>query len=408
MIKKLRKKLLVVLMCVVFLFVAFILLSMFISARSDFERRSLNSMQNRPPKPETVEDGASRRGREGAGVPTAVVLVTDEGEVTVIDNQIFYVTDEELTALALELQSSGSDFGRETSHELRYMRRTTEDGTRYFFSDTYSERQALGSQILYSCVIGLLALLLFFAASLLLSRWMVKPVERAWEEQRRFIADASHELKTPLTVILSNTDMLIASGAVSDDKNRARLDNLRAESQRMKGLVESLLSLERSDSGSEPYTMERVNLSYIVSGGALTLESTIYDSGRTLQCDIAEDIMLTGDAKKLRQLVDILLDNACKYSDEGSVIKMTLEQAGKREVRLSVSETGKPLSPEDCENIFKRFYRVDESRGSEQGYGLGLSIAHGIVSHHGGSICATSDGVRTNVFTVKLPLAGRG
>ena len=198
-----------------------------------------------------------------------------------------------------------SDYG------LRYRKYTQPDGSVLFsFSDTFIERDSLNSQIWSSVFIGIGALGLFFVASMLLSRWMVKPVERAWETQRRFVTDASHELKTPLTVILSNTDMLIEAGAVTDTKNQARLDNIRAESKRMKALTEELLELARSDSKPKASVKELVNLSFVVSSAAMMFEPTIYDLGRLLTTEIQDNVMVIGDREKLRQLADILIDNA--------------------------------------------------------------------------------------------------
>ena len=232
---------------------------------------------------------------------------------------------------------------------------------------------------------------------------MVRPVERAWEKQRQFVADASHELKTPLTVVLSNADMLAASHALTDEKNSHRLENIRAEAQRMKGLVENLLTLARSDSQLLPAVREPVNFSFIVTGATLMLEPAIYDLGRSMDCQVDENLTVLGDGARLRQLVDVLLDNACKYGREGTPIVVRMSATGKRELLLSVSSEGTPLPPEECRNIFERFYRSDQSRSEQKGYGLGLSIARTIVQEHAGKIWAQSDGVKRNTFYVRLP-----
>ena len=301
------------------------------------------------------------------------------------------------------------DTGLTSQYDLRYHRRSNADGSQvYFFSDTIVERNSLNAQLLYSCVIGLGAIGLFFLVSMLLSRWMVKPVERAWEKQRQFVADASHELKTPLTVVLSNTDMMIASHAVTDEKNRLRLENIKAESQRMKGLVENLLTLARADSTTTLTTRSPINFSFVVTGATLTLEPTIFDQGRTIDCQAEDHLTVLGDGDRLRQLIDILLDNASKYGDKGTPIRVRMNAVGKKELLLTVASEGSPLPPQECQNIFERFYRSDKSRGQEKGYGLGLAIAKAIVTEHGGKIWAQSDGVRVNTFFVRLPCADNG
>ena len=401
MIRKLRKKMMIVLMAVVCLFLVGILVSLFITSKSEFERRSYSALREPPNR---SEDGKAPPNPDKIDMPIAMGKVSADGTVTIAQNQIYYLTDAELIAIIQTLSAGSEDTGLTSSYDLRFRRHTNTDGsTLYFFSDTYMERNSLNAQLLYSCIIGLGAIGLFFLVSMLLSRWMVKPVEQAWEKQRQFIADASHELKTPLTVVLSNTDMMIASHAVTDEKNRIRLDNIRAESQRMKLLVENLLTLARSDSKPALTTREPVNFSFVVTGATLTMEPAIFDLGRTVDCQAGDSFTVLGDSGKLRQLVDILLDNACKYGSAGSAILVRLNAIGKKEVLLTVASEGTPLPPDECLNIFERFYRSDKSRGQEKGYGLGLSIAQSIVKEHGGKIWAESDGVKTNTFYVKFP-----
>lgn len=409
MIQKLRKKLVVVLMAVVCLFLVGILISLFVTSKTEFERRSFNSFKEPPAHSEAIVPDDTLPAAEPSDpnaidVPIAIGRVDADGTVTVMKNQLYYVTEAELVTIIQGLTTQQADTGLASDYNLRYRRRVNDDGTTlYFFSDTYMERNSLSSQILYSVIIGVGAIGLFFIVSMLLSRWMVKPVERAWEKQRQFVADASHELKTPLTVVLSNTDMLIASNAVTDEKNKIRLDNIRAESQRMKGLVENLLALARSDSTPRTVLRDTVNFSFVVNSATLTLEPTVYDMSRTMDCRIEENLSVMGDGGKLRQLIDILLDNALKYSNEGSPIQVCMNGLGKKELLLTVTSEGAPLPPEECKNIFERFYRSDKSRGQEKGYGLGLSIAQTLVEEHHGKIWAQSDGVRLNTFYVKLP-----
>ena len=402
MIRKLRRKLIWVLMAVVCLFLIGILGSLFVTSKSEFERRSFNAFRQ-PPSMENQTPDATPRSE----MPIAIVQTDAAGNVISVKNQLYYVTEDELREIVQSLSAEDEPMGITSQYELRYRRTAENDGTtRYFFSDTLMERNALNAQIVYSCIIGVGALGLFFIVSMLISRWMVRPVEQAWEKQRQFIADASHELKTPLTVVLSNTEMLIASGAVSGEKNQTRLDNIRAESQRMKKLVENLLTLARADRKPERLPRSPVNLSYVVSDAALTLEPTVYDQGRSMVCAVEENLKALGDADRLRQLIDILLDNACKYGDPGSPITVKLTLVGKkdrRELLLSVASEGAPLPPEECVSIFERFYRLDQSRGQVKGYGLGLAIAQSIVTEHGGKIWAQSDGVKVNTFYVKLP-----
>lgn len=401
MIRKLRKKLMTVLMCVMCTFLAVILISMLATTVNGYESHRRSAMNMPVQEWERSEDD-KREGRPA--LPVALVTVETDGSISIQRNELYYMEDEELIAVVRTLEETAESSGTASEYELRFMRHRRGDRIFYFFTDTTLERQMLTTQLRFSAVVIALAIAVFLVVSYYLSRWMVKPVERVWEKQHQFIADASHELKTPLTVILSNTDMLINSGAVEGEKNLKRLDNIRAESQRMKGLVEGLLTLAQSDRQPTDASFAPVNISFLATSATLAMESTIYDTGRTLEMNIEDDLTVLGNEAQLHQLTEILLDNAAKYSDAESCIVLVLSRQGKEAV-LTVSTSGEPLSPQECKDIFERFYRLDQSRGQKKGYGLGLAIAYTIVQRHGGRIEAKSDGVHLNTFTVHIPLA---
>lgn len=337
------------------------------------------------------------------GVPTLVVDVSDDGRIQILKNRFSELDEETVEPLISLAASSKEPQGMIRESSLRYLREPKSDGTtRYAFADISVEQSSLKTQLLHSAAIGLLAAAVFFFISALLSRWMVKPVEDAFDRQRQFVADASHELKTPLTVILSNVNMMASSLPSSDEKNGSRLERIGAEAARMRQLVEHLLLLARSDSGVGTTALTPQNFSYIVNSSVMTFEPLIFETGRCLSDDIEDGIRINGDSKKLRQLIDILLDNACKYSDQGSEIVIRLYKTSAREVCCSVKSKGRPLAKEELETIFERFYRSSESRGECQGYGLGLSIARTIADEHGGSIWAQSDVNGFNTFFVRF------
>lgn len=412
MIRKLRRKFTAVMMGIVLVFVIGIFGSMYVFSKTTFENLSaatLASALDRFFLPSGAEGSGRERRRGPFGeerMPVSVTKVNGNGEAAVLQNQIFYFDDEEILEITRQLNEGNGMFGKVNGHSLRYIRSEPVNGeVGYAFVDVTMEEEALKTQAAASLGASVCTAALFFAVSLLLSRWMVKPVEKAWNDQRQFVADASHELKTPLTVVLSNTDMLIQGGAVRDDKNIRRLDNIKAEAQRMKGLIESLLTLARSDSGNETKVYSKVSISSIATYAILTMEPAIFDSGRSLESDIQEQLEVMGDSGKLRQLMDILLENALKYSDAGSAIQVRLMETGKRETALTVTSRGTPIPPEERRAIFRRFYRLDQSRGQESGYGLGLSIAQAIVAEHGGKIGVRSDDENSNTFFVLLPKA---
>lgn len=401
MIRKLRKKLMTVLMCVMCTFLAVIFIGMLVTTVNGYESHRRSAMDM--PVQEWERSENDKR-EDRPALPVALVTVEADGSISIQRNELYYMEDEELIAVVRTLEETAESSGTASEYELRFMRHRRGDRIFYFFTDTTLERQMLTTQLHFSAVAIVLAIVVFLVVSYYLSRWMVKPVERVWEKQHQFIADASHELKTPLTVILSNTDMLINSGAVEGEKNLKRLDNIRAESQRMKGLVEGLLTLAQSDRQPADASFTLVNISFLATSATLAMESTIYDTGRTLEMNIEDDLTVLGNEAQLHQLTEILLDNAAKYSDAESCIVLALSRQGKEAV-LTVSTCGEPLSPQACRDIFERFYRLDQSRGQKKGYGLGLAIAYTIVQRHGGRIEAKSDGVHLNTFIVHIPLA---
>lgn len=424
MIRKLKRKFVAVVMAIVFLSLVFIFASMYWTNRTALEQSGLESLRaalTQVNLPKTAADSSADSGQaalpaelppENTGgkqprndrTPFVVVSVASDGSVTILQNQIDSLTDQEITEAAALAMDSDRENGLLSDYSLRYLKSSTPGATKIAFSDTYLEQSTLRSQLIHSVLIGAAALAGFFIASLLLAGWMVRPIARAWAQQQQFVADASHELKTPLTVVLSNADLLLAAHPDADEKSLRRLDNIRAESARMKGLVEDLLTLARIEEAEAPPLRNKADWSYLVTGGILTLEPVVYDSGRSLEYEVDPDLFVLGNGAHLRQLTDILLDNAVKYGDAGSVIRVSLHSDGKHAARLSVTSTGTPIPQADLPRIFERFYRQDKARSSG-GYGLGLAIASGIVREHSGKIWAQSDEeARQNTFCVRLPL----
>lgn len=404
MMRKLRWKFIAITMTIVTLLLTVIFVTLYYSTKAYYRQRSMNILKNamrenipgsNPPPPRREE------------TPIMVVDVNPDDSQTVVKNQLLNVGPEEAPGLiTLANQQAGSNSGVIQGKHLRFLYDNRRPGgvIRYVFADIYPEQSSLYWQAVHSAIIGVCSFALFFLFSLLLSRWAVKPVEDAWERQRQFVADASHELKTPITVILSNIHLLIQSPDTLTDKSRRRLEHIEAESRRMKQLVESLLTLARSDSGKEAAVHRPLDMSYVVSSSVMTFEPLVYDMGKSISSKVESSLRVNGDEKKLRQLIDILLDNACKYSADASHITVELSGTKTKEALLSVTNQGAPLTKEEIKHIFLRFYRSDPARSQVPGYGLGLSIAENITREHRGFIEAVSDGKDQNTFLVRLPL----
>lgn len=349
------------------------------------------------PRPGTLTPPEGREER-----PILVLEVCSDGSIQILKNTLYTSEIPDTERLISQVEAGGQEFGKLSEEHLRFLRdHTAPDGTvRYAFGDTYSEEQSLQHQFMSSLLIGAGAFLIFLIFAVWFSGWAVKPVEEAWKRQRQFAADASHELKTPLTVILSNAGLIAASSELTDPEDKRRVGYIQAEAGRMKELVEELLFLARSDAGRLAAEKARLDLSFLIESCALTFEPVAFDQGKQIETDVEPDLKIEGEEQKLKQLAEILLDNACKYSNPGSTIRVSLKQAADKKIRFTVVSQGTPLTKEEQTQIFERFYRADPSRTNAGGYGLGLAIAQEITRLHGGKIWAESDGEKENRFIV--------
>ena len=307
-----------------------------------------------------------------------------------------------LTAILTDCLSQEADEGSLPGYALRYLRQDDGLYTQIAFVDISLETAALRQMMASYLRIGLLSLLLLAGASFLLSLRVTRPVERAWRQQRQFFSDASHELKTPLTVILSNAEMLETSD-LPERESRWR-DNILSESRQMKTLVEEMLALSRTEDAQRKPTVADVDLSDLSEDCALAFEPVAFEAGKPLSWDVTPALTVSGDGEKLRRLLSILLDNAAKYGAPGEGIVLSL-RAERSQAILSVANGsgGHPIPPEELPRLFERFYRADASRGEQSGFGLGLPIAQAIAKEHHGALRAESDEQATR-FTFTLPL----
>lgn len=283
---------------------------------------------------------------------------------------------------------------------LRYQTSGGTDVTRVVFNDLDSSENGLAPYLLFALITLLLGLAIYVVISYMLASMALKPIEESWSKQKQFVADASHELKTPLSVIMANTEIIASHGSETVDSQMRWIENTREESARMAELVASLLFLAKNDDGLK-VELKTVNLSDCVSTTVLGQDAVFYENGKKFDYSLADDITVFGNETQLKQLVTILLDNANKYSLGEGNIELTLTANGRHAV-ITVSNDSEQLTVEQLSHLFDRFYTVDESRNS-RGNGLGLSIAKTIVDTHDGTINVDCRDGRTT-FTVTLPI----
>ena len=305
-------------------------------------------------------------------------------------------TDEQVQDLTNLIEKSGHSFGRIGT---QYYTRVSQNGKRMLIIlDQRLEIQNAQRVFQVTLVVAAVSCLLLIIGARFLINRMIRPVQEAFEKQRQFVSDASHELKTPLAVIGANADVL--EGEIGSSEY---LGYIQSEVKRTDRLVRDLLSLARMDKTDAEVPRSMIDLSKTVLEVALPFESSAFEEGRKLQMEVADGVSCYGNADMLAQLTVILLGNALKYSNAGGTITLQVESRGKWSV-LRVRNTGEGIAQKDLQKIFDRFYRADASHGRQiEGFGLGLSIAKNIVEAHRGRIKAESVQGKETVFTVELP-----
>ncbi len=353
--------------------------------------------------------GRSPKANPAPLTPVFVVTLSRDKTIDTIHENNITVSDELASALVQLVAASDSRQGVLKDYSLRYLKFETNDETKIGFADQSYEWNNLKSLFINCLLIFFVALILFLILSLYLSRLALKPVEAAWQQQSQFIADASHELKTPLTVILANLQILSSHKDCTIREQEKWLNNTKEESTRMKQLVEELLFLARSDAAAIQavhLTRTPLDFSDLVMNGVLLFESVAFENKVKLENKIAMNITLYGFEPQLKQVITILLDNACKYTEKNGSVSVCLKKSFHQAI-LTVQNTGEPIPAEEQKHIFERFYRTDKSRvRKEGGYGLGLSIAKAIIEQHKGKISVSSSSEAGTIFTVTLPAYG--
>ncbi len=291
---------------------------------------------------------------------------------------------------------------------IRYMKQPLKGvGTKVALLDRASELRAIYFQFRLYITLAFILLILIHLLCEYLARRSILPVDEAIRTQQQFIADASHELKTPIAVILANLDILKTSPDKTVREEEKWIDSTKMEANRMSKLVNEMLFLARSDAAMDMhYNFRLINFSDVVEEVVLTTEALAFERNITLEADIAENSQVVGDFERLKQVVMILVENATKYVNENGTIKVELTSGPRRVEVLTVTNSGAPIPTEKAEHIFERFYRVDESRVREKGgYGLGLSIAQKIIEKHHGEIGLAFSNENGTCFEVRLPHA---
>lgn len=351
-------------------------------------------------------------GGRGQTIPVAVYALNAEGSaMSASPAGTANINDEVLETALSRLAPAEDGTGSFSDLGLFFEKRTIGDTTYLAFADANS---AAGWKSLALTLVGaaIAALAAFFVISLFFSRWALRPVEQTWRSQRQFIADASHELKTPLTVILADASIALEHPERTVESQRQWIEGIQVEGQRMQGLVEDMLALAKHDTAEvdAQATMgkqqEKLDVADMAQRAVLQFEAVAFERG--VEINVAESsstpVLIGGARGDIERVLGVLIDNACKYAGTGGRVVVSAKREGKHAI-VRVNNTGTPIPSSDLPHIFDRFWRADEARTSGAGgYGLGLSIARSIVEEHGGTLSAQSSTERGTTFTAKFPI----
>lgn len=325
---------------------------------------------------------------------TSVVLKNKT--IMVLSNSLKETTDKDILSMTQELQKSRKRFG--SIDDYIYLVRILKSGnTVYIFVNNKEALQNSKQFFIVSIFIFLLSVIVFTIISYYLSRWMIKPSEKAIKNQKIFVANISHDLKTPITIIRANADLI-----ENEVKNKKSIKYIQQETEKLNHLVNEMLTLTRIDNTISKENFKSFNFGDSLFDVVLPFESVAYEKGIHFNINIDESTTYFGDENNIQKLAEILIDNAMSYTAKGGIVDVDAYENSKA-VTLSVTNTGEPISDEKKVEIFDRFYRESKSRESTGNhYGLGLSIANTIVKKHNGKISIESKNGK-NTFTVILP-----
>lgn len=405
MLKKLRRRIIIVLTVMVVLLLSVVILSIYMITSQQLVKQQREALQivSMLPMNDKAPEGGRRNERAFKTYPPYfTVRVNPDGEISGVFSRLFDITEDEMIAAAHAALAMDKPFDALQESSLRFLIRKDGRGTQITFISTAEDEHKLNKLVAVSLLIGALAaLILFFGISLPLSRWLIAPTTHAWEQQKQFVADASHELKTPLTVIMANLAILRRHSDKTIAECDQWLNSTEEETSQMRELVEQMLCLARAEDSASSVQKTECNLSDVLERVILAMEPLAFEQNITLQSSIQEQITGYFDADGIWRMAQILLDNAMKYVGGERIVDFDAHLA-REQVVMTVHNSGEPIPPDVLPHIFERFYRSDAARSSA-GFGLGMTIAHQIIQNHHGKISVSSTQESGTIVTVLLP-----
>lgn len=412
MIKKLQRKFVAVAMLSLFIVLLIIIGTVNIlnyTRMADDAQRTINILKENDgsfPKPD-MKPGHGKEMFKGMSPEAPYesryfsVLMDGSGNVSTIDTGKIAGTD---TDEAAEYAAKVLECGRTSGFmgQYRFGIKDKDNGKLIIFLYCGRELSNFRAVLLISVGISFVGMLAVFLLLIFFSGRIVKPVSESYEKQKRFITDAGHEIKTPLTIIDADAELVGL-----DCGENEWLEDIKKQTKRLTALTNDLIYLAKMEEGQKNSTKIEFPLSDVVEETAESFRARAVNENKKLDIDIQPEITYCGDEKAIRQLVSILVDNAVKYSDGIKIISVKLEGQGgtsklSKGFRLQVFNSCEHIEPESVKHLFDRFYRAEQSRNSQTGgYGIGLSVAKAVVDAHKGKITAdTADGKSLRITVV--------
>ena len=354
-----------------------------------------------------IEPGSQRERRSSLSSRSWIsVLISSDGKAKEVKYSNPYSkpdSDDEISEAAEAIVSRNSDEGyvRISDVSYRYFIRSSGSRTRALFIDRTNQLETMQRLLFVLIAVGIGTLILLFPISVVISGWIVKPISKAWKSQKEFFANASHELKTPLTVISANLDVITSEPDKTAAEQEKWFEYIKTETVRMSKLITQMLYLSKEDREDTGITMTELDASGLFEGVCLSIEALAFENGHELVTDIEPGITAKGDRETIIRLANILIDNAISHSLPGGGVRVSFHR-NKNKFVFSVTNKGEYIPPEELSRLFDRFYRTDKSRNKDTGgFGLGLSIAKAIAEKHRGTLNAScaADGTTTFTFT---------
>lgn len=401
MLKQLKRRFVCVLMALVTLTLCAIFGFLYHFTRVNLEKQCVSMMESVAKNP--FQQGLPGIWSESVRLPYFVIKVTARGEITAVSGGNYDLTDtvflDNLIDAAIH---SADDLGSMPDYGLRYLRVKTPGALALVFADTTSETATLHSLAKNCLLIGAGCLAVFFGIALLLARWTARPVEKAWAQQRQFVSDASHELKTPLASIRLMTDSILQDASIDRETTREFVADISDAADRLIHISQELLELDRLDQGRD-LDRRAIDLNEQAEQIGRMLAPLAESAQVTMTLTLGEGCLVRCNDKDAGQILKNLMENAIKYNVLHGQVDVTTRRVGDK-VTLSVTDTGVGIPEADMPRIFERFYRVDKARSrAAGGTGLGLSIVRDAVKRHGGEITVQAGQPAGTIFTVILP-----